>query len=67
MNDHQKRRIANYIISSQYNTVSDTKIAFYVLVLKKDINDTRESAAIYLDDALIEERAEITVYGPKVF
>jgi len=66
MNDHQKRRFADHIISSLYNTVSGKKIAFYGWAFKKDTNDTRESAAIYVADALIEERAEITVYDPKV-
>jgi len=66
MNDHQKHRFADHIISSLYNTVSGKKIAFYGWAFKKDTNDTRESAAIYVADALIEERAEITVYDPKV-
>jgi UDPglucose 6-dehydrogenase len=66
MNDHQKHRFADHIISSLYNTVSGKKITFYGWAFKKDTNDTRESAAIYVADALIEERAEITVYDPKV-
>src|SRR5690606_30469100 len=33
---------------------------------KKDTNDTRESAAIYVADALLSEQAEIVVYDPKV-
>ena len=33
---------------------------------KKDTNDTRESAAIYVADYLLNEQAEIVVYDPKV-
>ncbi len=66
MNDYQKRRFAENIISSLYNTVSGKKIAFYGWAFKKDTNDTRESAAIYVADALLEEHAEIVVYDPKV-
>ncbi|MNQ99745.1 UDP-glucose 6-dehydrogenase YwqF [compost metagenome] len=33
---------------------------------KKDTNDTRESAAIYVADELINEQAKIAVYDPKV-
>jgi UDPglucose 6-dehydrogenase len=66
MNDHQKRRFANNIIRSLYNTVSGKKIAFLGWAFKKDTNDTRESAAIYVADALLNEQAEITVYDPKV-
>lgn len=66
MNDYQKKRFADHIISTLYNTVSGKKIAFYGWAFKKDTNDTRESAAIYIADDLLEERAEITVYDPKV-
>jgi UDPglucose 6-dehydrogenase len=66
MNDYQKRRFADRIIRTLYNTVSGKKIAFFGWAFKKDTNDTRESAAIYIADALIEERAHITVFDPKV-
>lgn len=66
MNDYQKRRFADNIISTLYNTVSGKKIAFYGWAFKKDTNDTRESAAIYVADALLEENANIVVYDPKV-
>lgn len=66
MNDYQKRRFAENIITSLYNTVSGKKIVFYGWAFKKDTNDTRESAAIYVADALLEENAEIVVYDPKV-
>jgi UDPglucose 6-dehydrogenase len=33
---------------------------------KKDTNDTRESAAIYVADHLLSEQANIAVYDPKV-
>ncbi len=66
MNNYQKSRFANHIIQTLYNTVSGKKITFYGWAFKKDTNDTRESAAIYVADALIEEQAEIYVYDPKV-
>ena len=54
------------IISTLYNTVSGKKITFFGWAFKKDTNDTRETAAIYVADSLIEEKAEITVYDHKV-
>ncbi|RNC88703.1 MAG: nucleotide sugar dehydrogenase [Allomuricauda sp.] len=66
MNDYQKRRFADNIVSTLYNTVTDKKIVFYGWAFKKDTNDTRESAAIYVADALLEEKAQIIVYDPKV-
>ncbi|WP_317125218.1 UDP binding domain-containing protein, partial [Flavobacterium macacae] len=61
MNDHQKRRFANKIVSTLYNTVSGKKIAFLGWAFKKDTNDTRESAAIYVADDLINEQASLSV------
>ena len=66
MNDHQKRRFSNKIVQTLYNTVSDKKITFLGWAFKKDTNDTRESAAIYVADDLINEHAKIAVYDPKV-
>ncbi len=66
MNDHQKRRFASNIVKTLYNTVSGKKIAFLGWAFKKDTNDTRESAAIYVADYLLNEQAEIVVYDPKV-
>lgn len=66
MNDYQKRRFAENIVSTLYNTVSGKKITFLGWAFKKDTNDTKESAAIYVADALMNEQAEITVYDPKV-
>jgi UDPglucose 6-dehydrogenase len=66
MNDHQKRRFAHNMIKTMYNTVSGKNIAFFGWAFKKDTNDTRESAAIYVADYLLEENALIKVYDPKV-
>ncbi len=66
MNDHQKGRFARNIVQTLYNTVDGKKIAFLGWAFKKDTNDTRESAAIYVANDLINENAHIAVYDPKV-
>jgi len=66
MNDHQKRRFASNMVKTLYNTVSGKKLAFLGWAFKKDTNDTRESAAIYVADDLLYEQAGIAVYDPKV-
>lgn len=66
LNDHQKRRFSDNLISTLYNTVSGKKIAMLGWAFKKDTNDTRESAAIYVADHLLSERANIAVFDPKV-
>lgn len=66
MNNHQRTRFASQIVKALYGTVADKKIAFFGWAFKKNTNDTRESAAIYIADKLIEEHAQIQVYDPKV-
>lgn len=66
MNEHQKNRFSDNIVSTLYNTVSGKKITFLGWAFKKDTNDTRESPAIKVADNLLSEQANISVYDPKV-
>ncbi|MDC3130458.1 nucleotide sugar dehydrogenase [Bacteroidota bacterium] len=66
INDYQKTRFAKQIMKSLFGTVSEKKITLFGWAFKKNTNDTRESAAIYVADILIENGAEICVYDPKV-
>ena len=66
INDFQKNRFSNKIIFELYNTVNDKKICFYGWAFKKNTNDTRESAAIYVADRLLDDGAIIHVYDPQV-
>ena len=66
MNDHQKQRFSDNIVKTLFNTVSGKKIAFLGWAFKKDTNDTRESASIYVADHLLDEHANIVVFDPKV-
>ena len=66
MNDHQKYRFSTRIVKTMFNTVSDKNIAIWGFAFKKDTNDTRESAAIYVCRDLLEERAKLTIYDPQV-
>ncbi|QFZ54427.1 UDP-glucose 6-dehydrogenase [Oceanihabitans sp. IOP_32] len=66
MNDHQKNRFSDHIVTTLYNTVSGKKIAFLGWAFKKDTNDTRMSPAIHVADNLLSEQAKIAVFDPKV-
>jgi UDPglucose 6-dehydrogenase len=66
MNEWQRRRFTSKIVLSLYNSVADKKIAILGFAFKKDTNDTRESAAIYVCRDLIAEQAHLSVYDPKV-
>jgi len=66
MNDWQKHRFSQRIVSSLYNTVAEKRIAVFGFAFKKDTNDTRESPAIAVCRALLAEQARVVVYDPKV-
>jgi UDPglucose 6-dehydrogenase len=66
MNDYQKRRFSERIVRTMFNTVSDKKIGIWGFAFKKDTNDTRESAAIYVSRDLMRERARLSIYDPRV-
>lgn len=66
LNDYQKQRFSKQIIDSLFNTVSGKKIAILGWAFKKDTNDTRESAAIYVANELLQDRAELHIYDPQV-
>ena len=66
LNDYQKKRFAEKIVKTLFNTVNGKKIAILGWAFKKDTNDTRESAAIYVADYLLNEQAELVVFDPKV-
>jgi UDPglucose 6-dehydrogenase len=66
MNDWQKSRFSQNIVQTLFNTVSGKKIGVLGFAFKKDTNDTRESAAIYVVRDLLMENAKVSVYDPKV-
>jgi UDPglucose 6-dehydrogenase len=66
MNDYQKSRLSRRIVSALFNTVSEKRIAVFGFAFKKDTNDTRESAAIYVCRDLLEEGAHLAIHDPQV-
>jgi UDPglucose 6-dehydrogenase len=66
MNEYQKRRFTNRIISKLFNTLTGKRIALFGFAFKKDTGDTRESAAITLAKYFLAESAHVSIYDPKV-
>jgi len=66
MNEYQKRRFSNRIVSSMFNTVTGKKIAIFGFAFKKDTGDVRESPSAYVMRDLLDERALLSVYDPQV-
>lgn len=66
MNDFQKSRFVSRMVRTLFNTVSDKKIGIWGFAFKKDTNDTRESASIYVCRDLLLEKARVCIYDPQV-
>tara|TARA_B100000963_G_scaffold213021_1_gene185662 strand:- start:20288 stop:21700 length:1413 start_codon:yes stop_codon:yes gene_type:complete len=66
INNYQKTRFSKKIINELNGTIKSKKIGILGWAFKKDTNDSRESASIYITKDLLEEGAEIYVYDPKV-
>jgi UDPglucose 6-dehydrogenase len=66
INDWQKTRFVEAIVRRLYNTVNGKRIAILGFAFKKDTNDTRESAAIQVCRDLLNEKARLAIYDPRV-
>uniref|UniRef100_A0A7N0RJD9 UDP-glucose 6-dehydrogenase n=1 Tax=Kalanchoe fedtschenkoi TaxID=63787 RepID=A0A7N0RJD9_KALFE len=66
INDYQKSRFVNRVVSSMFNTVSGKKIAILGFAFKKDTGDTRETAAIDVCKGLLGDKACLSIYDPQV-
>jgi UDPglucose 6-dehydrogenase len=66
LNDWQKSRYVARVIKALFNTVAGKRLAVLGFAFKKDTNDTRESPAISICKALLDEQACLAIYDPKV-
>jgi len=64
MNEFQEMRFASNMVASMFNTVAGKRIALFGAAFKANTNDTRESPALEVCRALLEERAEIVITDP---
>jgi UDPglucose 6-dehydrogenase len=64
MNNHQEARFASNMVSSMFNTVAGKRIALFGAGFKANTSDTRESPALVVCRALLEERANIVITDP---
>jgi UDPglucose 6-dehydrogenase len=66
MNNHQRDRFSTNVIRKMFSTVTGKKIAILGFAFKKDTGDVRETSAAFVSKALLNERAVLHVYDPKV-
>jgi UDPglucose 6-dehydrogenase len=66
INDYQKSRFAQKIIDAFQGIIQGQNIAILGWAFKKDTNDSRESAAIYVAFKLLESGFNLKIYDPMV-
>ncbi|KAM0787835.1 hypothetical protein ACM66B_003889 [Microbotryomycetes sp. NB124-2] len=66
MNEYQKRRFSQKVVTSLFNTITGKKIAVLGFAFKKDTGDTRESPAATVCRHFLDESANVRIYDPKV-
>ena len=66
INKHQRDRFSKKIIDSIKENNLKPKVLILGWAFKKNTNDTRESAAIYVANNLLNKNIEIDIFDPKV-
>ena len=64
MNEYQEMRFVSKMVASMFNTIAGKRIAVFGAAFKANTNDTRESPALEVCRALLEERAEVVITDP---
>jgi UDPglucose 6-dehydrogenase len=64
MNQYQQLRFVSTMVSAMFNSVANKRIAIFGAAFKADTADTRDSPALAICRALLEERADIVLTDP---
>jgi len=64
MNEYQQARFVSNMVAAMFNTVAHKRIALFGAAFKANTSDTRESPALAVCRALLEERAEVVISDP---
>ena len=66
INNYQTNRFGNKILQIINSDSEKNEISILGWAFKKDTNDSRESASIYLSEQLLKSGLKVKVYDPKV-
>tara|TARA_B100000900_G_scaffold23865_2_gene18587 strand:+ start:1751 stop:3148 length:1398 start_codon:yes stop_codon:yes gene_type:complete len=66
INDFQKKRFTKRVLDAFDNKISGISISVLGWAYKKNTNDSRESASIYISSDLLEKGAVLNIYDPMV-
>jgi UDPglucose 6-dehydrogenase len=65
MNEYQKRRFVQRMVSVMFNTLVGKRIAVFGFAFKSNTDDVRESPAIGICQYLLAEQAEVCITDPQ--
>lgn len=64
MNEYQKQNFVAKMVTTMFNTVAGKRIALFGAAFKAHTSDTRETPALSVCEALLEEHAKVVVSDP---
>ena len=64
MNEYQELNFVSKMVSAMFNSVAGKRIALFGVAFKANTSDTRESPALAVCRALLEERAQVIITDP---
>jgi UDPglucose 6-dehydrogenase len=64
MNEYQQANFVSKMVTAMFNTVAGKRIALFGVAFKADTSDTRESPALAICRALLEEHARVVITDP---
>jgi len=64
MNEYQKANFVSKMVTAMFNSVAGKRIALFGVAFKANTSDTRESPALAVCRALLEERAQVVIVDP---
>ncbi|MBT8378657.1 MAG: nucleotide sugar dehydrogenase [Ignavibacteria bacterium] len=65
INEYQNSRFVNIMNKAMFNTIANKRIALFGFAFKANTSDTRETAALYVTQKLMKERAKVVISDPK--
>jgi UDPglucose 6-dehydrogenase len=64
MNEYQQANFVSKMVTAMFNTVAGKRVALFGVAFKADTSDTRESPALAVCRALLEEHAQVVITDP---
>jgi UDPglucose 6-dehydrogenase len=64
MNEYQKMAFVSKMVAAMFNTVAGKRVALFGVAFKANTSDTRDSPALTICRALLEEHAQVVITDP---